>query len=71
MAREKKNQSSRFLVNYVTRLQQLNDFELEIPKDIEIDEIIADPTAFALAFVEREFAKNIPSDPPRLFGRQK
>ena len=61
MAREKKNQSNQFLVNYVTKLQRLNDVDPETPKDISIDEIIADPTAFALAFVEREFAKNIPS----------
>ena len=29
--------------------------------DITIDEVIADPAAFALAFIEVEFAKHIPS----------
>ena len=62
MARENKNkQNAHYLTNYVTKLRRLNDVEPETPKDISIDEIIADPTAFALAFVEREFAKNIPS----------
>ena len=61
MAREKKNRSNQFLVSYVTNLQRLNDIEPEAPGDIDIDEIIADPTAFALAFVENEFAKHIPS----------
>ena len=61
MAREEKNQNNQSLVNYVTKLQQLNDIEPEIPGDTTIEEIIADPTAFALAFVENEFAKNIPS----------
>ena len=56
-----KNQNNQSLVNYVTNLQRLNDIEPEIPSEITIDEIIADPTAFALAFVENEFAKHIPS----------
>ena len=47
------------LVEFVTQLKDLNDIELEIPKD-NIKSIINDPEQYAKDFIEVSFAKFIP-----------
>ena len=47
------------LVEFVTQLKDLNDIEVEIPKD-NIKSIIDDPEQYAKDFIEVSFAKFIP-----------
>ena len=47
------------LVEFVTQLKDLNDIEVEIPKD-NIKSIIDDPEQYAKDFIEISFAKFIP-----------
>lgn len=47
------------LVEFVTKLKNLNDIEVEIPK-ANIKAIIEDPLQYAKDFIEVSFAKNIP-----------
>ena len=47
------------LVEFVTQLKDLNDIEVEIPKD-NIKSIINDPEQYAKDFIEVSFAKFIP-----------
>ena len=47
------------LVEFVTQLKDLNDIEVEIPKD-NIKSIIEDPSQYAKDFIEVSFAKFIP-----------
>ena len=61
MARENKNkENAHYLTNYVTKLRRLNDIDLEIPQDFSIEEVIADPDAYAMEFIEREFTRYLP-----------
>ena len=48
------------LVEFVTQLKDLNDIEVEIPKD-NIKSIINDPEQYAKDFIEVTFAKHIPN----------
>jgi hypothetical protein len=43
----------------LTKLQRLNDIEVDIPQT-SIDTVIKDPRQYALDFIELEFAKNVP-----------
>ena len=49
-----------YLIEYVTKLKQLNDINLEIP-EAPIDEIIKDPRQYAMDFIESAFIANLPS----------
>ena len=60
MAKEKNSPSSQYLVSYVTKLQQLNEIEIEVPQEITIDDILADPMSYALGLAEREFERHAP-----------
>jgi hypothetical protein len=46
------------LVEYVKKLQRLNNIELEIPQE-PIDSIIENPKEYALNFVEFQVTKNL------------
>jgi hypothetical protein len=46
------------LVEYVKKLQRLNNIELEIPQE-SIDSIIDNPKEYALNFVEFQVTKNL------------
>ena len=63
MARKKKQEqqgsNNQFLIDYLTKLRQLNDFEIEVPQ-VDINEVINDPRQYALDFIELEFAKAVP-----------
>jgi hypothetical protein len=63
MARKKKQEqqgsNNQFLIDYLTNLRQLNDFEIEVPQ-VDINEVIKDPRQYALDFIELEFAKAVP-----------
>tara|TARA_Y100001938_G_C8006864_1_gene387794 strand:+ start:19 stop:264 length:246 start_codon:yes stop_codon:yes gene_type:complete len=54
----KDNNHNRFLVEYVKKLQRLNNIELEIPQE-PIDSIIENPKEYALNFVEFQVTKNL------------
>ena len=56
---QKKNKVDQSLVEFVTQLKDLNDIEVEIPKD-NIKSIINDPEQYAKDFIEVSFAKFIP-----------
>ena len=56
---QKKNKVDQSLVEFVTQLKDLNDIEVEIPKD-NIESIINDPEQYAKDFIEVSFAKFIP-----------
>ena len=47
------------LIEFVTQLKQLNDIEVEIPKN-NIKSIIENPGQYAKDFIEVSFAKFIP-----------
>ena len=61
MAKDKKqeNKNDQYLIDFLTKLQQLNDIEVEIPQ-ADIEEVIKNPRQYALDFIELEFAKNVP-----------
>ncbi len=46
------------MVEYVKKLQRLNNIELEIPQE-PIDSIIENPKEYALNFVEFQVTKNL------------
>ena len=46
------------MVEYVKKLQRLNNIELEIPQE-SIDSIIDNPKEYALNFVEFQVTKNL------------
>ena len=57
--KEQKGKNDQFLIDFLTKLQRLNDIEVDIPQD-NIDAVIKDPRQYALDFIELEFAKNVP-----------
>ena len=56
---KKRGENDQFLIDYLRKLQQLNDIEVDIPQ-ADIDEVINDPRQYALDFIELEFAKTVP-----------
>ena len=58
-SQEKQGSNDQFLIDYLTKLRQLNDFEIEVPQ-VDINEVINDPRQYALDFIELEFAKAVP-----------
>tara|TARA_Y100000310_G_scaffold215870_1_gene216817 strand:+ start:24 stop:260 length:237 start_codon:yes stop_codon:yes gene_type:complete len=56
---KKRGENDQFLTDYLLKLQQLNDIEVDIPQ-ADIDEVINDPRQYALDFIELEFAKTVP-----------
>ena len=61
MPKEQKKQgkNDQFLIDYLRKLQRLNDIEVDIPQ-AKIDEVIKNPRQYALDFIELEFAKTVP-----------
>ena len=61
MPKEQKKQgkNDQFLIDYLRKLQRLNDIEVDIPQ-ANIDEVIKNPRQYALDFIELEFAKTVP-----------
>jgi hypothetical protein len=51
--------NDQYLIDFLIKIQTLNDIEVEIPQ-MDIDEVIKDPRKYALDFIELEFAKNVP-----------
>lgn len=49
-----------YLIEYVTKLKQLNDINLEIPES-PIDEVIDNPRQYALDFIETSFIAHLAS----------
>ena len=43
------------LLNYLTKLQQLLDFELEFDESINVDDVLKDPEKFATDFIGQSF----------------
>ena len=56
---KKRGENDQFLIDYLRKLQRLNDIEVDIPQ-ADIDEVINDPRQYALDFIELEFAKTVP-----------
>lgn len=54
----KENSHNRFLVEFVKKLQELNNLELDIPQG-DIDEVIKNPKEYALNFVEFHVTNNL------------
>ena len=54
-----KTKNDQYLIDYLSKLQKLNDIEVEIPQ-VDIDDVIKDPKQYALDFIELEFAKMVP-----------
>ena len=52
--------NEQYLIEYVTKLRQLNNIEVAIPQ-VEIDEVVKNPEQYALDFIEAVFVANIPS----------
>lgn len=61
MAKDKnsKSKNDQFLIDYLTKLQRLNDINVDIPQ-VNINEVIKDPRRYALDYIELEFARNVP-----------
>ena len=57
--KEQKGKNDQFLIDFLTKLQRLNDIDVDIPQ-ANINEVIKDPRQYALDFIELEFAKNVP-----------
>ncbi len=53
------SKNSQYLIDYLTKLRQLNKLDVEIPNQ-DINEIISDPRKYALGFIELEFARTVP-----------
>ena len=53
---QKKNKQDQSLVEYLTRLKQLNDIDVKLP-NINIEKILNDPKQYALNFKEAMFIK--------------
>ena len=56
---EKLSKNSQYLIDYLTKLRQLNKLDVEIPNQ-DINTIISDPRKYALDFIELEFARTVP-----------
>jgi hypothetical protein len=56
---KKQGKNDQFLIDYLLKLQQLNDIAVEIPQ-ADINDVIKNPRQYALDFIELEFAKTIP-----------
>ena len=54
------DKNAQYLIEYVTKLRQLNDINVEIP-NVNIEEVIQDPEKYALDFVEAVVVANLPS----------
>jgi len=54
----KENSHNRYLVDFVLKLQKLNNLQLDIPQG-DIDEIIKNPKEYALNFVEFQVTNNL------------
>ena len=60
MAKEQKlSKNSQYLIDYLTKLRQLNKVDVDIPQE-DIKKIISDPRQYALDFIELEFARSVP-----------
>lgn len=60
MVKEQKlSKNSQYLIDYLTKLRQLNKINIEIPQD-DIKKILSDPKKYALDFIELEFARTVP-----------
>ena len=53
------NQNNLHLLRYLEKLQNLNDFEVDIPP-ANIDTVLEDPEQYALDFIEASFMKLLP-----------
>ena len=53
------SKNNQFLIDYLTKLQRLNDINVDIPQ-VNINEVIKDPRRYALDYIELEFARNVP-----------
>ena len=51
--------NNRYLIGYLRKLRQLNDFEIDVPQ-ADINEVVKDPRQYALDFIELEFARTVP-----------
>ena len=51
--------NNRYLIAYLRKLRQLNEFEVDVPQD-DIAEVVKDPRQYALDFIELEFARTVP-----------
>ena len=47
--------NNHLLLNYLTKLQQLLDFELEYDESIAVDDVLKDPEKFATDFIGQSF----------------
>ena len=47
--------NNHLLLNYLTKLQQLLDFELEFDESINVDDVLKDPEKFATDFIGQSF----------------
>ena len=56
---KQKGKNDQYLIDYLTKLQKLNDVEVDIPQ-ASIKDVIKDPRQYALDFIELEFAKTVP-----------
>ena len=54
----KENSHNRFLVEFVQKLKQINNLELEIEQG-DVDSIIKNPKEYALNYVEFQVTKNL------------
>ena len=54
------NKNEQSLIEFVTKLRQLNDIDVAIPQE-NIDEIVKNPEQYALDFIEAVFVANLPS----------
>ena len=43
-----------------TKAGEINEIEIEVPQEITIDDILADPMSYALGLAEREFERHAP-----------
>lgn len=48
--------NNRLLLNYLTKLQQLLDFDLEFSENINIDDVLDNPEKFATDYIGQSFA---------------
>ena len=47
--------NNHLLLNYLTKLQQLLDFELEFDESIDVDDVLKDPEKFATDYIGQSF----------------
>ena len=47
--------NNHLLLNYLTKLQQLLDFDLEFDESIEVDDVLKDPEKFATDYIGQSF----------------